>query len=86
MQKAFAYLRVSGKGKLKCDGLTRQLAAIKKHAAVNGLRLERIFREEGVSGTKDLQNRPALRELLLALDSNRTRLVLVERLDRLAGI
>ena len=36
---AFAYLRVSGKGQLEGDGFTRQLAAIKKHAAtkVSGL-------------------------------------------------
>jgi len=84
MEKAFAYLRVSGRGQLEGDGFTRQLAAIKKHAAANGIRIVRIFREEGVSGTKDLDNRPALQELLVALHSNGTRLVLVERLDRLA--
>jgi DNA invertase Pin-like site-specific DNA recombinase len=84
MKKAFAYLRVSGKGQLEGDGFTRQLAAIKKHAATNGIRIVRIFREEGVSGTKDLENRPALQQLLVALHSNGIRLVLVEKLDRLA--
>ncbi len=84
MKKAFAYLRVSGKGQLEGDGFTRQLAAIKKHAAANGIRIVRIFREEGVSGTKDLENRPALQQLLVALHSNGIRLVLVEKLDRLA--
>jgi len=43
-----------------------------------------VFREEGVSGTKDLANRPALGALLRALHGDGIRLVLVERLDRLA--
>jgi DNA invertase Pin-like site-specific DNA recombinase len=84
MTKAFAYLRVSGKGQLEGDGFTRQLAAIKKHTAANSIKIVRIFREEGVSGTTDLENRPALQDLLVALHSNGTKLVLVERLDRLA--
>ena len=84
MTKAFAYLRVSGRGQLEGDGFTRQLAAIKKHAAAKGIKIVRIFREEGISGTKDLENRPALQDLLVALHSNGTKLVLVERLDRLA--
>ena len=37
-----------------------------------------------ISGTRDLENRPALQELMVALHSNGTKLVLVERLDRLA--
>jgi DNA invertase Pin-like site-specific DNA recombinase len=84
MKSAFAYLRVSGKGQLEGDGFPRQLAAIRKHATAQGIKIARIFREEGVSGTKDLEHRPALQELLVALHSNGTRLVLVEKLDRLA--
>ena len=84
MKRAFAYLRVSGKGQLDGDGFSRQLLAIKKHAAVHGIRIVRIFREEGVSGTKDLENRPALQDLLVALHGNGTKLVLIEKLDRLA--
>lgn len=84
MKNAFAYLRVSGKGQLEGDGFTRQLAAIKKHAVANGFKIIRIFREEGVSGAKDLENRPALQELMVALHSNGTKLVLIEKLDRLA--
>jgi DNA invertase Pin-like site-specific DNA recombinase len=84
MRQAFAYLRVSGKGQLEGDGFTRQVSAIRKYAASNGIRISRVFQEEGVSGTKDLENRPALQDLLVALHSNGTKLVLVERLDRLA--
>jgi DNA invertase Pin-like site-specific DNA recombinase len=44
----------------------------------------KIFREKGVSGTKELEDGPALMALMLALHANGTKLVLVERLDRLA--
>jgi len=82
--KAFGYLRVSGKGQLDGDGFPRQRAAIKQYAAAHGTRVVRWFEEQGISGTKDLENRPALQELMLALHSNGTRLVLIEKLDRLA--
>ena len=44
----------------------------------------KVFRDEGVSGTKELENRPALSELIKSLHGNGVQLVLVERLDRLA--
>jgi DNA invertase Pin-like site-specific DNA recombinase len=84
MTKAFAYLRVSGKGQVDGDGFARQQEAIKTYAAAHAIRIVRTFREEGVSGTKDLANRPALQSLLLALYSNGVRTVVIERLDRLA--
>lgn len=82
--KAFAYLRVSGKGQLGGDGFPRQRAAIKGFADSRGIGIVRWFREEGISGRRDLENRPALQELMLALHSNGTRVVLIEKLDRLA--
>jgi len=84
MTKAFAYLRVSGKGQVDGDGFARQLNAIKQYAAEHDIKIVKVFREEGVSGTKDLADRPALSAMLTALYSNGTRLVLVEKLDRLA--
>jgi DNA invertase Pin-like site-specific DNA recombinase len=84
MTKAFAYLRVSGKGQVEGDGFTRQIDAIKRYAAAHDVKIVRIFREEGVSGAKDLANRPEFIEMITALHSNGVRLVLVERLDRLA--
>jgi DNA invertase Pin-like site-specific DNA recombinase len=84
MKKAFVYLRVSGKGQIDGDGFPRQLAACKKYAALHDIKIVKVFREEGVSGTKDLGNRPALQELMLALMSNGTEMVIIERLDRLA--
>ena len=84
MTKGFAYLRVSGKGQVDGDGFTRQLEAIKRYASQHEIRIVRTFREEGVSGTKDLENRPAFMEMMTALHANGVKLVLVEKLDRLA--
>jgi DNA invertase Pin-like site-specific DNA recombinase len=42
------------------------------------------YRDEGVSGTCDAPDRPALTELLAAVNDGPVRLVLVERADRLA--
>jgi DNA invertase Pin-like site-specific DNA recombinase len=84
MVKAFAYLRVSGKGQVDGDGFPRQLAAIKAYAEKNDIKIVKVFREEGVSGTKDMENRPAFAELVTALASNGVKLVLVENLSRLA--
>lgn len=82
--KAFAYLRVSGRGQIDGDGFPRQQVAIEKYAAANGIEIAEWFREEGVSGTKELDNRPALSELLAALKENGIKTVIIEKLDRLA--
>jgi DNA invertase Pin-like site-specific DNA recombinase len=84
MTKAHAYLRVSGKGQVEGDGFTRQLKAIKEYAAAHDIKLVNVYREKGVSGTKESADRPAWSELMTALHSNGVKLVIVERLDRLA--
>ena len=82
--KAFAYLRVSGRGQIEGDGFDRQILACEKYAADNGYEIVEVFREEGVSGTKELGDRPALAELFVALEENGVKVVLIEKLDRLA--
>lgn len=84
MTKAFAYLRVSGRGQVEGDGFTRQLTAIKKYAGTNDIKIVRVYREEGVSGATDWEHRPAFSEMMGLLLSNGIRTVLVERLDRVA--
>ena len=84
MIRAFAYLRVSGKGQVDGDGFPRQLAAIKSYATAHDTKIAHVYREEGVSGTKDLENRPALAEMITALHADGTKLVLIENLGRLA--
>jgi len=84
MRKAHAYLRVSGKGQVEGDGFTRQLKAIREYAAAHDTKIVNVYREEGVSGTKESADRPAWSELITALHSNGVRIVIVEKLDRLA--
>jgi len=84
MTKAFAYLRVSGKGQVAGDGFPRQLEAVKTYAKTHGIKIARIFEERGVCGARDLEGRPALLELMEALHADGVRLVLIEKLDRLA--
>lgn len=84
MTKAFAYLRVSGRGQIEGDGFPRQLKAVRDYATANELKVVRVFREEGVSGTVDNMNRPTWQELMTALHSNGVRTIIIERLDRLA--
>lgn len=84
MTKAFAYLRVSGRGQIEGDGFTRQLEAIKKYAAAQDVKIVKVYRELGVSGTTDWENRPAFSDMMAELLANGTRMVLVERLDRCA--
>jgi DNA invertase Pin-like site-specific DNA recombinase len=81
---AVSYLRVSGKGQVEGDGLDRQRDAIARFAKAAGLEIRDEYRDEGVSGTKELADRPGLAALLDRIESNGVRLVVVERADRLA--
>lgn len=82
LKKAFGYLRVSSDSQIAGDGFPRQKAAILRWAAANGVKIVRWFEEKGVSGT--LLERPALSDMMVALMGNGVRLVVVEKLDRLA--
>ena len=77
-------MRVSGKGQEAGDGYTRQLQSINLYAAANDIKVVRIFKERGVSGEKELKDRPAFMEMLTALHANGVKKILIERLDRLA--
>lgn len=84
MANAVSYLRVSGKGQVEGDGFERQRAAITKYAKANGLVVADEYRDEGVSGAKELVDRDGLAALLDRVESNGIKTVLVERSDRLA--
>lgn len=84
MTRAYGYLRVSGKAQVRGDGFPRQRLAINAYAAQHNYRMVRFFEERGVSGTKDLDDRPALSELMLALRAGGVKIVFVEALHRLA--
>ena len=83
-KQAVSYLRVSGQGQVGGDGFPRQRLAVETFAKARGLALVAEFRDEGVSGTRELDEREGLAALLDRLESNGVRVVLVERADRLA--
>jgi len=82
--KAVSYLRCSGLGQADGDTWDRQSAAIAKYAEGHGLEVVDEFRDAGVSGTKDLDNRPGLAALLDRVESNGVKIVLLENATRLA--
>lgn len=84
MTEALSCLRVSGKGQINGDGFPRQRETIERYARAAGFELAGEYRDESVSGTKDLDDREGLSDLLARIRSNGVRVVLVERADRLA--
>ncbi len=84
VETAVSYVRVSGKGQVEGDGFRRQRDAITRYAKLSGVQLLEEYRDEGVSGTRELEGRAGLAALMDRLESNGVRLVLVERADRLA--
>lgn len=82
--QAVTYLRVSGKAQVDGDGFPRQQEAVALYAAAHALELVGEYRDAGVSGTKDLDDREGLSELLARVRTNGVKIVLVERADRLA--
>ncbi|XOF35304.1 MAG: recombinase family protein [Candidatus Electrothrix sp. YB6] len=82
--EAYGYLRVSTKGQIDKDGFRRQRDAIRRYAASSKITIPKYYKEEGVSGTKGEDARPAFQEMITDILSNGIRTVIVERLDRLA--
>ena len=82
--KAVSYLRCSGLGQTGGDTWDRQQAAITKYSKRCKLQLVDEFRDEGISGTKELEGRPGLAALLDRVESNGVKVVLVENATRLA--
>lgn len=80
-----AYLRVSTD--LQADqglGLQVQRQAIRAWAKANGHRIVHWFSDEGVSGTHDVEGRPALLDALASLERGESGGLVTYRLDRLA--
>ena len=89
--KVFAYLRVSDISQVVKGGLDRQIKTIEDFCNQQGYVIERIYKDEGISGTKGISNinseiidRPAFSDMVADIKSNGVRTVLVESLDRLA--
>lgn len=84
MNKAFAYLRVSGEAQVSGDGFPRQRKAIRDYAKKHDIRIVEEFREEGVAGATETMDRPAWSAMMTALHADGVRTVVLEKLDRLA--
>lgn len=82
--EAYVYLRVSSPADIEKGGFPRQREAVERYARANDIQIVEEFRDEGVSGKIELQNRPGLGALLSRLETNGVKLVIVEISDRLA--
>lgn len=82
--KAFAYLRVSGKGQVEGDGFERQRSAIQQFSKSNDLVIAHEYQERGYSGAAEGMDRPAWVEMIAEIMSNGVKTIVIERLDRLA--
>jgi DNA invertase Pin-like site-specific DNA recombinase len=83
-EKAFGYLRTSGKGQIGNDGFPRQRESITRYAKANRIEMVQEFNDEAISGTTDAMDRPGLTDLFVALKANGVRTVILENATRLA--
>lgn len=82
---------ISGYLRASCDrqageglGLDVQESAIRNWCAVRNFELVGIFRDEGLSGSRDPGERPGLSAALEAIESGEATALIVHKLDRLA--
>lgn len=78
------YTRCSGRDQISGDTWERQLASIRKYAENNALEIVAEFRDEGVTGKMELENRQGLSACIHEVQEKHIGIVLVESSDRLA--
>ena len=83
-EKVYGYLRVSGQSQIDGHGFDRQLESVRQYAEANGYEVIKVFREEGISGTKGEDHRPAFKEMVSEILRNGVDTIIIESLDRLA--
>ena len=84
MIAAVSYMRCSGDGQIDGDTWNRQTEKIQSLASRLGFEIEKEWREEGISGKIECEQRPAFQAMLAELLSNGCRTIIVEDLSRLA--
>ena len=82
--RVFAYLRVSDKSQVKKGGFDRQEKNIKAFCKERRYVIEDVYKEKGISGTKDELDRPTFQDMITDVLSNGVKTIVVESLDRLA--
>lgn len=84
-EKILGYCRVSTENQKKEGTIELQETIITEYAKNNNFELVKMFCDNGISGTKELENRPGLAELFLYLeDEKEVKKVIIYKLDRLA--
>ena len=83
--KVVAYIRVSTGRQLKDGfGLADQEKQVRAWCRANGHKLIRVIRDEALSGTLDVADRPGLLDVLRAVKSHEADAVVMRDLDRIA--
>jgi DNA invertase Pin-like site-specific DNA recombinase len=85
MTPAYSYIRVSSQGQAgeDRDGLTRQRVAIQAYAEKNSYEIVGEY-SDAVSGTNDLEDRYGMFQMFEAIRQGEVRIIIIEKLDRLA--
>jgi site-specific DNA recombinase len=79
------YCRVSTDNQKEEGTIEIQENSLKKYAEKNSYELLKIFKDNGISGASELENRPGLAELFIYTENNKEiEGVLIFKLDRLA--
>ncbi|MCW3003379.1 MAG: resolvase [Conexibacter sp.] len=78
------YVRTSTQNGAGQDSLDAQAEACAEWAQANGHKVIDVYRDEAVSGTLPVEQRPGLLDALMALEDDRADGLCVHRLDRLA--
>jgi DNA invertase Pin-like site-specific DNA recombinase len=83
--KIVGYIRVSTATQAEDGlGLDVQRAALRTWSKANGHRLTTVLSDEGISGAKELEDRPGLADAIDMIRSGKAEGIVVPRLDRLA--
>ena len=83
--KLVGYCRVSTDSQKEEGTIEIQEKALKLYANNDNFELVKVFKDEGISGSSELENRPGLAELFNHLEDNKDiEGVLIYKLDRLA--
>ena len=83
--KLFGYCRVSTDNQREEGTVVLQETALAEFCRIHGYELVKVFKDEGVSGAKELANRPGLADLFDSLEEDGSvDGVLIYKLDRLA--
>ncbi len=82
-QKAAVYCRVSSEVQQERQTIESQVEFAQKYCDLNSIAITKIYRDDGITGTLPLQDRPAGAELLADAKDGQFQLVLIFKLDRL---